>query len=282
MRVIIFLMCLFLSQVSAAAQKKHHLENLAVLITSCDKYAEAWGPFFTLLDRYWPELTNKKYLISNKKTSDHPGVIPVKIPDEKSWSDNMLIALDRIEEDYILFFIEDYMMTSAVNHKEVKELYDLMQKENAAYLKLQPGNYEKIHPENKGVAYMGQKQQHRNALQLSIWRKDILRKLLKKGENPWDFELDGNARSFEIKDHFMVVTKIVAPYSGVIEKGYWDQAGVELLKKEGIVINPTLPIAEKTHRIYFRKFRYWVHEHITAPLKKFFGVKNFKILPTSW
>lgn len=282
MKIIITLMFMVLGQGSFAQQQNNYLDDVAVLVTSCDKYEEVWHPFFVMLEKNWPELTNKKYLISNKKTYHHPGVIPVQIPNEKSWADNMLKALNQIEENYVMVFIEDYIMAEKVSHKKVKEYYDLMRKENAAYLKLQPNGYERVHPNNPGVAYMGQTQEHRTALQLAIWRKDVLIKLLKKGENPWQFELDGNERSFEIKDPFMVVTQTVAPYMGVIEKGYWWQKGLDFLKKEGIKIDPKLPVAEKTHRVYFKKFRYWVHDHITGPLKKLFGIEKFKILPTSW
>jgi hypothetical protein len=282
MKVVLVGLFIFLSQVSIAKAGDDFLDDLAVLVTSCDKYEEAWHPFFTLLNKYWPELTNKKYLISNKKTYNHSNIIPVQIPDEKSWADNMHEALDRIEENYIMIFIEDYMITEKANHQKVKEYYDLMRKESAAYLKLQPNDYEKAHPDNKGVAYMGQTQEHRTALQLAIWRKDILRELLKKGENPWQFELDGNERSFNIKDPFMVVTHSIVPYSGAIEKGHWWQWALDFLKKEGIHIKPKLPILEKSSRIYFRRFRFWVHEHITGPIKKLFGIEKFKILPTTW
>jgi len=41
--------------------------KIAVLVVSCDKYADLWPPFFQLFLRFWPECPFSVYLISNQK-----------------------------------------------------------------------------------------------------------------------------------------------------------------------------------------------------------------------
>ncbi len=280
MRVIIFLMCLFLSQVSTAAQKKHHLENLAVLIPSCDKYAEAWPGFFKLLDKYWPQLDNKIYLIGGHKKFERKNLYNISIVNEKSWSDNVLQVLNIIEEDYVMIFLEDYYITKPVNQENLIRYYEIMKQEGAANLVLAPGEYLNKHPVEKGLAYMKPEQPYRTSLQAVIWKKDILKKLLKSGESPWEFELVGTVRTHGMKEPFMISTDKPIPYSGVIRKGHWWRDIDSLIEKEGIVLDRKLP-KESFFREKYIEIMGWISVNINQPIKRFFGLEH-KTLTTGW
>ncbi len=46
----------------------HTNSELAILVCSCDKYADVWEPFFKLFFKFWPDCPYPIYLLSNYLT----------------------------------------------------------------------------------------------------------------------------------------------------------------------------------------------------------------------
>lgn len=117
------------------------LQELSIVITSCDKYSGLWRPFFTLLFKNWPSLNKGgKYqdipifLITNKQNFDHPRVQNIKFPNEISWSDDMLKTLAQVKTKYVLYLQEDYFLTEPINEGLLDQMLEYVKKHNAAYL----------------------------------------------------------------------------------------------------------------------------------------------------
>lgn len=271
-RKLFFIIIFLLAGINAHAIK---LDNLAILTPSCDKYAETWPAFFQLLNKYWPTLNQPRYLISNTKTYPDSRVHHILIPHEKSWSDNMLQALNEIPEDYVMILEDDYMITTPIQEERLQVLYNQMRKENAAYLGLvDVSNDPKIpHATVPGLGYLPPEADYRNSLQACIWKKSTLKAILRSGENPWKFELQGIERTRALKEPFMCVTQNPPiQYFGAIEKGRWHQSSVKFLKEQNIAIDYKLPISTNWQQSMLC-IRGWISRNITYPIKKFFGIK---------
>lgn len=63
----------------------------------------------------------------------------------------------------------------------------------------------------------------------TIWKRDVLLSLLKKGETPWEFELNGSIRSVEY-DGFYCTRFNVFDYIHGVEKGIWKRDAVAWLQ----------------------------------------------------
>lgn len=51
------------------------MNNCAILLSTCDKYEDAWLPFFTLFKTYWKECTFPIYLNTETKRCElHPNI----------------------------------------------------------------------------------------------------------------------------------------------------------------------------------------------------------------
>ena len=50
-------------------------------------YADLWPIFFELLFRFWPDLPYPLHLVSNHRTFSDSRVTPVRVGDDRSWSD---------------------------------------------------------------------------------------------------------------------------------------------------------------------------------------------------
>ena len=271
-RNLFFILMMLIASLGTHAVK---LDNLAILTPSCDKYAETWPALYQLLDKHWPTLDRPRYLISNTRTYPDAQIHHILIPNEKSWSDNMIQALDKIPEDYVLIIEDDYMITAPVNEERLKILYDQMRAEGAAYLGLiDVSNDPKTpHATVPGLGYLSPEADYRNSLQACIWKKSVLKSVLISGENPWRFELYGIERTRALKEPFMCVTNNPPiQYFGALEKGRWLQYSVDYLKSQNIVVTYELPI-ETTWQRRWMTIRGWISKNITYPLKKFFGIK---------
>src|SRR5262249_11393787 len=64
------------------------LENrTAILVASCERYCQAWRPFFTLFQRYWPDCPYQVFLGTDR--GSYPGVSMIETrtpPGPKNWS----------------------------------------------------------------------------------------------------------------------------------------------------------------------------------------------------
>jgi hypothetical protein len=260
-----FLLCPFVVQ----AKK---IDNLSILIPSCDKYSEVWSPFFTLLFKQWPTLEQKVYLISNNETFKDKRITPITIHNEKSWSDNMLYALEKIPDDYVMIFMEDYFLTSPVDEAKIAKLVKFMRKEQVGYLQIRASSVEQQvspHPSEKELGYFMKHSPYRNALQVAIWNKKVLKKLLVSGESPWDFEIKGSVRSAQLDEKFMsIVANSPVSYIAAIEKGYWYPTALEFLKKENIPVKMNRLVSGQTRLFLRGPVRDFLSINFVQPIKK--------------
>ncbi len=204
-------------------------KDLSILVSSCDKYAKFWQPFFHSLDKNWPGLQDLGldiFLISNTQSYSFPNLEIIHIPHEISWSDNMLNALQQVKTKYVLIFLDDYWINKPVNMDRFRQLYEHMQNFDVAYTQLTVDILEKDLPNNveglEGVAYKNKFQKYRSSLQLAIWEVAALKQILRSGESAWDFEMASSIRSSGYPKEFLTVLKnppiehINASYQGHI------------------------------------------------------------------
>lgn len=241
----------------------------AILVLSCDKYADSWSPFFSFFFKYWPDCPFPVYLGNNFKIFEHPKVIQVFSGCNKSWTEELEIILNQLPYEYLLIILEDYFIYEKVNTYEIIEILNIMQERNAAFTRLAAfptkynvlWEYEKIkeHP-HIGEIKTGSK--YRVCLQTAIWKKDILMRLLNDKENPWQFETEASKRSEQIPNPFLCVVEDktksyvhgpITYYCTAITKGVWMREAIDLCKREGIEINTKYRPVETKRQEIIRK-----------------------------
>lgn len=88
------------------------MNNCTLLVSSCDKYKDAWKPYFILLKKYWPEVVNYEIVLSTE-TERMVDDIGLNIKyfhynQSSSWSKRLKECLKNIDTKYILFNLEDF------------------------------------------------------------------------------------------------------------------------------------------------------------------------------
>jgi len=171
------------------------MKNTAILVVSCDHYADLWPPFFRCFWKYWPDCPFPVYLGRGTAEFNDPRVRHVYAGKDVSYSDNLLAMLERIPEEWVIFWVEDRIISARVDTNRVQQLVADAQRRSAAYLKLIPEHPlaygEKagmLGPVPKGTSY-------RVSMTIALWQKRSLRALLRRGETAWEIERKGSGRS---------------------------------------------------------------------------------------
>lgn len=239
----------------------NELKNeLSILVLSCDHYSELWDPHFHFLFKYWPELNSEYknvpiYLLSNNQEFTHDRVLTIKSGKDVSWSDNLMLALKQINSKYVMILLEDYIINQPVNHNRIEELLTVLEKNDAAYVKLMrdQGIYLYNFEPNKyflqgsdTITYRSKDIDSKfiNSLQAALWNKKALESLLVKSESAWDFEIIGNDRARLMKNPFFdLVGDPAMSYMNAVQKRMYEQEAIDFIREQGYDFKPQkLPV----------------------------------------
>ena len=107
---------------------------------------------------------------------------------------------------------------------------------------------------------------YKNSAIWSFWKKDILLELLEKDENAWEFERNGNVRSYQYNE-FYSTRRNVIPFINGIVKGIWNPLAKNKLKQLGFsisdnraVLGPLETLRYKMWDLQFDFLTYMIHK----------------------
>ena len=90
---------------------KDFTSSVAVLVSSCDSFFDAWRPFSVLFRKFWPDCPFKIFLIVNQLRIRSSLLQPIAVGPDRGWSSNLQLALTQITHPYVLYIQEDYFLT---------------------------------------------------------------------------------------------------------------------------------------------------------------------------
>ncbi len=230
--------------------------NYRLLVNTTDSFEDCWQPFFTLFAKYWPEYNEPVFLNTETKSFFFYGVKiralqhQLLLPKKKvSWSECLIIALDRIDTDIVLYMQEDYFLKAPVQHEWVEYYANLMEKQpdiDCIHLTDQavrpapgPVNEHRLLRAKRNQKYL-------ISCQAALWRKQALLKYLRPNESGWEFEEFGSERAgldnsaiYQVDKKWVVLDRFeIIPYvfTGIIQ-GKWKPEVVQLFEENGIEID---------------------------------------------
>ena len=88
--------------------------KVAVLVSSCDRFFDAWRPFAAFWRKHWTgdRLPWPVFLVVNRLEVRSGWLTPLAVGADRGWSDNLRLVLERVEADYLLYLQEDYFLTA--------------------------------------------------------------------------------------------------------------------------------------------------------------------------
>ena len=176
--------------------------DIALVVSSCDKYADAWYPYFELIKKYWPGHPKKIYLITEGKKFYSTGLdITVSAYDKSlTWSEMLYKTLSKIDSKYIIFSLEDFFLLDYVKQERIDECVTWMEENpQIAVCRFFSCGYDSLIPTDtyKDFRIAGKDISFRLETQFALWNRETLMSFIDLSENPWQFEKNGTER---IKD----------------------------------------------------------------------------------
>jgi hypothetical protein len=201
--------------------------DCSLLVASCDAYSDLWPPFFTLLEKYWPNCPFPVYLGSGQLSYQKPKVTTLYSSGGKDWSLCMMDYLSQVPTTYVLLMLDDFFLRADVSTDAVLGCLQFARKYDSVQVRLipRPGPTKRL----AGERLIGEcvpDQPYRLSTQAAIWNRVRLMELISQGESIWQFEHSANRRAAIMAHGFYAARKHVLPYVGyfahhVVEKGCW-------------------------------------------------------------
>lgn len=227
--------------------------DTAVLILSCDKYKDAWAPFFALFRKFWLSCEFQVYLGTNEAQFEAENVKVIHSGKPADWSTDTRKILEKIPETYIILLLEDYFLERPVDLSWLNNCLEFTKKSDASFMRI--ASFRKDHEPmyafdlstfNPQFGITRLNAPFRVNLQAGIWNKNDLIQLIKEGESPWEFETQGSVRSRSMRKPFLGITEssekdiLVGPIPYLctaITKGTWMREVIQLCKNENVPID---------------------------------------------
>lgn len=214
---------------------EHNPVSIALLVVSCDRYADLWPTFFLAFRKFWPDCPFKTYLLSNTLDAPDSETTTIKVGPDISWSSNLLMALNNLEEDYVLIFLEDLFLIKQVDNRSINAVIQWISENNPNCLKLQRSEY--LGESFDSMTFtIPTGSMYRASTVLTIWNRALLSDILDPKENPWEFENHGTERSDKHDKFYHTSATHLNVINGVI-RGKWKHYAIYKLKQAGLKPN---------------------------------------------
>jgi hypothetical protein len=216
--------------------------DCALVIFSCDKYRDLWGPSLALHRRYWRDCPYPTFLVSETVPVEDPRVRPILVGAGLTWSETALSALRALPHRDILFMVEDFFLTGPVSSAAIEARRRSLHVLGGAYLRLvplpRPNRRVAGHP---GIGEHERGSRFRASLQAAFWKRRTLLDLLRPEESIWDFERNASVRSAAIAIPFYATWWFTLRYVNAVVAGRWTPMGRRVCRREGLTVDAARP-----------------------------------------
>lgn len=235
-------------------------QNVTILLTTSDKYSDAWDPFFRCWELYCANLDFPVVINSETKVfeTDNPNITTYLGNAGVPWSRRLKNCLKTINTEYVLLCLEDYFIQSPLDTTVFNAALNTMDEDKSVGV-IQFAidiscRYDKETIINNFFspvpAIKTDRKTHNGRIYcvLSLYRTKYLRKLLVPTESPWEFEVYGTLRSRffkdkvyrEREDHNRCFYYLIEPKFGYgISRGKWLPKNKELFERVKIDVDYT-------------------------------------------
>lgn len=211
------------------------MNNITMLILSCDKFSDLWDGHVKQLETYWPDREMRTIIVTDKPTDRvFPQIEIMPAGDKGAWSDRLAYAVQNVATDYVFVTLDDYFLVKRVENKQIEKILAMMDKEHIDYVRLfaRPkaatremlANYEEIHKIDTSVNYSVN-------LYSGVWRKKFLASTVIRPKTAWQFEVLLHKRAEEYGANCVVSLRNEFEILDVVRKGKLLHNAVAYFKK---------------------------------------------------
>lgn len=227
-------------------------KETAVLVMCHDRYKSAWEPCWYSLKKYWHDCPYPIFFTMHKIIPPSENIII--LGEDKGWGHSTKIALNQLKKDgfkNVIVMCEDYWLTRKWNTEGIKNLVDILEKENIIHIRMITSSEQsedfkpEIYTDNK-LCYFQKEALYITSMSLGLWNIESLDNLITSTDTIWKFETEGRFRIKGYNNLFLSVKEWKYVYfvhpddpyfkctNGAIEQGKYMQSAYDWAKIEGI------------------------------------------------
>ncbi len=216
--------------------------SIAIVVSSCDAFFDAWRPFSSFLQKFWADCPLDTFLVTNELKVRSSRLRALPVGEDRGWSSNFLRVLEQIEHPYLLYVQEDYFLTASVNSRQMaRDFAEVIDSgDDALCFRARGKNDPGFQPLNDSFGVVPLNSDGRTRCQVTLWKRSALQSILRPAETAWNFEARGSARTQTMK--ILAYTRrdnTPIPYlMSAISRGLWMPDAIALCRKHGISIDP--------------------------------------------
>ena len=221
---------------------KDFASSVAILVSSCDAFFDAWRPFAFFFRKYWSDCPFPIFLIVNRLRVRSSLLEPIVVGPDREWASNMQVALESIPHPYVLYFQEDYFLTGEVHRAQLAADFAFAFERDAAsfcfYGRSQlEQNFERL---NDRFGIVPRDSDGRTRLQATLWKKSVLASALRSGETAWNMEARASERTRDLLTlSYIGKDNVPIPHlMSAISRGLWTPEAISMCAQNNVRIAP--------------------------------------------
>lgn len=217
-------------------------DRVAIVVSSCDAFFDAWRPFAQFFERFWSDCPFEVVLLTNQLSVHSSRLRPVAVGKDRGWSSNLLSALAQIQHPYVLYFQEDYFLNAPVRTEQLADDFAYVIASSADSLcfraRSEPDRGTERLNDRFGVVPLNS--DGRTRCQVTLWKRSALQSILRSGETAWDFEARASARTQKMTIlSYLRRDSTPIPYlMSAISRGLWMPEAIALCREHAVEIEP--------------------------------------------
>ena len=153
-----------------------------------------------LIKKYIPNNFDIYFLNFGKPVDLHHGtylaLADIQEGGSNSWSKYLINFLSSIDDEYVIFTLDDYFLSKPLNLNSYNQIFNIMvHNKDVVCAKLgyspsdRPDSYKLI---TDKIFVLNQNANYSASTQYCIWNRNFLIEILKQVNTPWEFELNGS------------------------------------------------------------------------------------------
>lgn len=260
------------------SELKDFARSVALVVSSCDAFFDAWRPFAFFFHKFWGDCPFEVFLIVNDMRIRSRTLTPIVVGPDRGWASNLLTALQQLDQPFVLYLQEDYFLTAPVQREKLAAdlAYALEHDADSfcfrARSELEAG-FEQI---NDRFGVVPRNSDGRTRCQVTLWKREPLLSILCDGENAWEMESRGSDRTREmlILSYHGRANSPLAYLMSAISRGLWTDEAIAMCRANELQIFPRFrlmysarPLTRRfrrgvTRRRFIREIALWKNREI--------------------
>ena len=223
---------------------KDFADSIAIVVSSCDSFFDAWRPFAQFFQKFWGDCPFQVFLVVNELDPRSSWIRPIRVGPDPTWGRKLIKALRQIPQSHVIYFQEDYFLTSRVDEKLMAEdlAYALENEVDSFSFRARSNREPGFEFINERFGVVPADSDGRTRCQATLWKRESLLSILREEESVWDFEARGSERTREQRI-LSYGTREGAPINytmSAIVRGLWMSEALALCDQHGVEIRPLL------------------------------------------